>query len=175
MYNNFKIALFIMMFFAAVSASPAFAQKKDEDAAKKELRLKACGTEKVNYTEGTDKTQHPTPPAPADKAMIYVLRTSMLGYKINTKLAVDGKWMGMNRGKTYFFFPLEPGEHFFCSEAENQDYLALTVEAGKTYYLKQGIEMGLWKARTSLTVLDDKKGEEELKDLNLSVFTVKAK
>lgn len=173
MYKSIGLALSIFIFTALVCAGPAFAQK--DDAAKKELRLKACGTETVDYDEHTDKTQHPTPDAPPDKAMIYVMRTSMLGYKINSKLAVDGKWMGMNRGKTYFFFTLEPGEHFFCSEAENQDYLALTVEAGKTYYLKQGVEPGMWKARTDLRVMPDKEGKEKLKDLNLSVFEVKSK
>jgi hypothetical protein len=47
------------------------------------------------------------------------------------------------------------------------------VEPGKTYYLQQQVKMGTWKARTKLAVLDETKGKEELKDLNLSVFTVK--
>ena len=148
--------------------------KRDEaEKAKQELRLKACGTESVNYKASTDKKQHPAPEPPADKALIYVMRTTILGYKIHSKLAVDSKWMGVNRGKTYFFFTLDPGEHFFCSEAENQDYLALTVEAGKTYYLKQRVEPGLWKARTDLAVIDEEKAKKELPDLNLSVFELK--
>jgi hypothetical protein len=55
---------------------------------KNDLRLKACGTEKVNYSAKTDKKNHPTPNAPADKAMIYVLRPTIIGLKINSKLAV---------------------------------------------------------------------------------------
>lgn len=146
-----------------------------EKEKKIELRAKACGTESVNYKASTDKKQHPAPEAPVDKALIYVMRTTILGYKIHSKLAVDGKWMGVNRGKTYFFFTLDPGEHFFCSEAENQDYLALTVEAGKTYYLKQRVEPGIWKARTDLAVIDEEKAKKELPDVNLSVFTLKDK
>ena len=103
------------------------------------------------------------------------MRTTILGYKIHSKLAVDGKWMGVNRGATYFFFTLEPGEHYFCSEAENQDYLALRVEAGKTYYLKQRVQPGVWKARTDLAVIDEEKAKKELADLNLSVFELKSK
>lgn len=140
---------------------------------KKELRLKACGKEKVNYKAKTDKTQHPTPSAPEDKALVYVIRSSMLGYKIDSKIAVDGKWMGVNRGKTYFYFTLEPGERYFCSESENQDYLALKVEAGKTYFLQQQVEMGLWKARTNLVVLTEEQGKKKLEDVNLSVFEEK--
>lgn len=142
---------------------------------KKELRLKACGTENVNFSATTDKKNHPTPEAPSDKAMIYVLRPTIIGYKINSKLAVDGNWVGVNRGKTYFFFPVESGEHYFCSESENQDYLALTVEAGKTYFLQQKVEAGVWKARTNLVVMNDAEGRKKLESVNLSVFQKKPK
>lgn len=148
---------------------------QDTEEAKKEMKLRACGTNEVNYKADTDKKQHPTPDAPADKALIYVMRTTMLGYKIHSKLAVDGEWKGVNRGKTYFFFTLEPGEHYFCSESENQDYLKLDVEAGKTYYLQQQVEPGLWKARTNLVVMTEEKGKKKLEDVNLSVFEEKEK
>ena len=157
---------------SAQSQSSTAGSAKD---AKAELRAKACGSESVNFSAKTDKKQSPTPDVPADKALVYVMRTTMLGFKIHSKLAVDGKWMGVNRGKTYFYFTLDPGEHYFCSESENQDYLALTVEAGKTYYLQQKVEMGMWKARTNLALMDEAKAKKELPDLNLSVFELKAK
>ena len=140
------------------------------------LRVKACGTEKVDYDAETKKAQHAAPDgpeAPADKALIYVMRTTIIGYKIHSKLAVDGKWMGTNRGKTYFFFTVDPGEHHFCSESENQDAMTMYVEPGKTYYIQQQVKARMWKARTRLEVLNEAKGKEELQDLNLSVFTVK--
>ncbi len=158
--------MFVALFFTQVSG-------QDSKDAKKELRLKACGTKEVNYKADTDKEKHPTPEAPKDKALIYVMRTTMIGYKIHSKLAVDGEWMGVNRGKTYFYFTLAPGEHYFCSESENQDYLKLTVEAGKTYYLQQQVEPGLMKARTNLVVLSEEQGKKKLEDVNLSVFEVK--
>ena len=142
---------------------------------KKEEKLKACGTKDVNYNQKTDKKQHPTPDAPADKALIYVLRPTMIGFKIGSKLAVDGEWKGVNRGKTYFYFTVEPGERFFCSESENQDYLKMNVEAGRTYYLQQRVELGMWKARTSLAILNEVEGKEKLADVNLSTFEEKPK
>lgn len=175
----------LLLFFACASAlaSGAFAQgpksgeavRPQAEADKQALLAKACGTEAVDYDAETKKDQHPTPDAPADKALVYVMRTTIIGFKIHSKLAVDGKWMGTNRGKTYFFFTLDPGEHFVCSESENQDAIALTVEPGKTYYIQQQVKAGIWKARTKLAMLDEAKGKEELADLNLSVFTVKKK
>lgn len=161
------IFLFLLIF--TLSSVQVFAQDKEAE------KLKACGTEDVNYKATTDKKQHPTPEAPADKALIYVLRPTMIGLKIHSKLAVDGEWKGVNRGKTYFYFTVEPGERYFCSESENQDYLKLDVEAGKTYYLQQKVEMGLWKARTNLVVMTEEKGIDKLKDVHLSVFELKQK
>lgn len=177
--NSARAFLVCLMLFAAnVAGYSQQAETKPNDSApmdKKDLRLKACGTEIVNYSAKTDKTNHPTPDAPADKAMIYVLRPTIIGLKINSKLAADGTWMGVNRGKTYFYFPIEAGEHYFCSEMENQDYLALKVEAGKTYFLQQKVELGIWKARTNLVVMGDAEGKKKLEDGHLSVFERKTK
>ena len=62
--------------------------------------------------------------------------------------------------------------YFKCS---SQDYLKLNVEAGKTYYLQQKVEAGLWKARTNLVVMTEEKGKEKLKDVHLSTFEEKQK
>jgi hypothetical protein len=157
----------------SVSPLPQTARVLSEKEEKQELRARACGGGSAKFSAQTDKKQRPRPDAPEDKALIYVLRSTMIGYKIHSKLAVNGDWVGVNRGKTYFYFTLDPGEHFFCSESENQSYLALTVEAGKTYYLQQQVKPGVWKARTELVVMNEEEAKKKLADLNLSVFTRK--
>ncbi|HEX8087406.1 MAG TPA: DUF2846 domain-containing protein [Blastocatellia bacterium] len=137
------------------------------------MELKACGSRRAKYSAKTDKQQHPTPEPPPDKAIVYVIRPTLWGNKVQTKLAVDGQWMGVNRGNNYFFFTLDPGEHFFCSDLENRSLLTLTVEAGKTYYLQQKIRMGMWKARNQLAALDDKEGKKGLAECHLSIFEEK--
>lgn len=142
---------------------------------KKSLELRACGPKEkeINYVAGTDKSQHPTPDQPSDKALIYVLRPTMLGNKVQTKLAVDGEWKGVNRGNNYFYFTLEPGEHAFCSKAEDTSILTLMVEAGNTYFIQQHIEMGLLKARNSLELMKEDEGRAKLQKLHLATSTVK--
>jgi hypothetical protein len=146
---------------------------ESEKSKRKELELKACGPREVKYSARTDKKQHPVPEAPPDKALIFVIRPTMWGNKIQTKLAVDGQWMGVNRGNNYFFFTLDPGEHYFCSDSENRSLLTLNVEAGKTYYLQQKIKMGMWKARNKLVVLDEAEGKKGLEECHLSLFEEK--
>jgi hypothetical protein len=171
--NKLNIALALALMLAA----PAFSQKEDETqtASYKERELRACGTKdkEVNYDAATDKAQHPTGTQATDAALVYVIRSTMYGNKVQTKLAVDGEWKGVNRGNNYFFFPLEPGEHYFCSKAENRSILVLTVEAGKTYYLGQRIYMGFMKARNDLLVLDEAKAQKELAKAHPSTWKVK--
>ena len=97
----------------------------------------------------------------------------MFGNKVQTKLAADGQFKGVNRGNNYFFFTLDPGDHTFCSQAENKSTLSLTVEAGKTYYLQQQIKMGFMKARTKLVAISEAEGKEALGKCNPSSWEVK--
>jgi hypothetical protein len=152
-------------------------QKKGDadETADKQLDLNACGPreKEVMYVAGTDKSTHPTPEPPEGKAMIYVLRPTILGNKVQTKLAVDGEWKGVNRGNNYFFFPLDPGEHHVCSQSENHSIETITVEAGKTYYLQQHIHMGMVKARNSVEILSDVDGRKALAKCHPSTWTIK--
>jgi len=149
---------------------PAVAQASTAD-----LELKACGPKdkEAKYDVDTDKKSHPTPDPEAGQALVYVLRPTMMGNKIQTTLAVDGEWKGVNRGNNYFFFNLAPGEHHVCSKAENRSVFTLQVEAGKTYYLQQHIEMGLMKARNKIDAMSDEEGAKKLKDTNLSTWKSK--
>jgi len=137
-------------------------QTEADKAAQEAMEKKACESLDTHYKTDTDKTQHPTPDAPADKALIYVVRPTMGGNKVQTKLAADGQFKGINRGNNYFFFTLDPGQHYFCSQAENKSTLSLKVEAGKTYYLQQKIKMGFMKARNKLVVISEAEGKEAL-------------
>lgn len=171
-----RYSIAILMLVCAM-AIPAFCQKEQEAEPDSwpAREAKACGPKdkEVKYSADTDKSQHPTGTPAADTALIYVIRSTMFGNKVQTKLAVDGEWKGVNRGNNYFFFTVKPGEHYFCSQAENHSVLVLTVEAGKTYYLAQTIHMGAWKARTDLVAMGDDDGQKELAKAHPSTWTVK--
>ena len=164
---------------AAVDESKAEDFKDEEPATpaekmkSKELEKRACPSADLKYETKTDKSQHPTPEPSTGKALVYILRPTMFGNAIQTKLAVDAQWVGVNRGHNYFFLELEPGEHFFCSKAENRSVLGLTLEANKTYYLEQKVKMGLMKARNKLAMLKDEEGKKKLADCHLNTWQAK--
>ncbi|HEY2113927.1 MAG TPA: DUF2846 domain-containing protein [Candidatus Angelobacter sp.] len=167
----------IFCFFVCLSsvAQDKDKQEKDEPLTEteKQVEAKACPSTNNNMSAKTDKNSHPTPDAPADKALVYIVRPTMMGNKIQTKLAVDGNWVGVNRGDNYFYLTLEPGTHYFCSQAENRSALALKMEAGKTYYLQQKITMGIMKARNKLVEVDEAKGKEDVAKTHPSSYEVK--
>jgi hypothetical protein len=58
------------------------------------------------------------------------------------RFGVDGEWLGANGYRSYFFFPVEPGDHRLCTEIQSRFEGAVnssmastsfTAEAGKTY------------------------------------------
>jgi hypothetical protein len=153
----------------------AVAQDRGGDGQAHDVELKACGPreKEAKFDADTDKKNHPTPEPDAGSALVYVLRPTMMGNRIQTTLAVDGEWKGVNRGNNYFFFNLAPGEHYVCSKAENRSVLTLQVEAGRTYYLQQHIEMGFMKSRNKIDIMTEDEGKKKLKDVDLSTWQLK--
>jgi hypothetical protein len=156
----------VFLLGCAVGATLFGQTEKDPDSVSyRERELKACGAKEKNvkYVADTDKTKHPTGTTPADQSLIYVLRPSGWGNRAQTKLAVDGEWKGVNRANNYFFFTVQPGIHYFCSESVNRSIVVLTAEAGKTYYLEQQVHPGaMMKVRTQLGVMEETEGPKAL-------------
>ena len=179
-FFRFISVLLAVVVCAGIAAAWANDKPKQDDddgnmdkAQREAIEKKACPATNIKHKTRTNKKEHPTPSAPADKALIYVVRPTMMGNKIQTKLAVDGQWVGINRGNNYFFFTLDPGEHYLCSMAENRNVMAMKVEAGKTYYLQQKITMGFMKARTKLVTVDEEEGKKALAKTHPSDFEPK--
>src|SRR5262245_36379850 len=88
---------------AEEGAEPKEEEFKEEEAKtptdklkKDELEKRACPAVDVKFTADTDKTTHPVPAPENGKGLVYILRPTMYGNKIQTKLAVNGKWVGVN-------------------------------------------------------------------------------
>jgi len=163
------LAILTLTLAFAISQEPAAQQPAAQPAAES-----ACGPASEKLKNETDKSTHPEPSVPQDKALVYVVRPTMMGNKVQTKFAVDGKWVGVNRGNNYFFVFLDPGPHRFCSQAENSESAPLILETGKVYFFQQHVEMGFLKARTSLERIDEAHGREALKKCHLSMTEKKS-
>jgi hypothetical protein len=92
-----------------------------------------------------------TPPAgpPHDKALVYFMRPSGLGFAIHFQIYDRYDLIGLSQAKSYFAYPCDSGKHLFIGIAENKRAVEADLEAGKSYYIITGVHMGGWKARMS--------------------------
>jgi hypothetical protein len=118
-------------------------QKKAHEKTQAESARAAagCGPTEVHFDVKADKKQHPAPQPEADKALVYVFENDDAA---TTRVGLDGKWMGANRGQSYFFFSVDPGEHRLCTDWQSSfeklsrlgSAASFTTEIGKTYYFR---------------------------------------
>jgi hypothetical protein len=106
--------------------------------------LTGCATTQMIKPE-----QPPELAATSDSALLVIVRDTFLGGGIVFWNYLDGKFIGETMGKTYFITHVQPGEHYVVSATENTGVVHLDFQAGKHYFLRQGVTMGLWRARTS--------------------------
>jgi len=108
-------------------------------------------------------------PVPADKAAIYVYRNENFGGAIKMPVTLDGKDMGSTAAKTYLYSEVEPGSHVLVSKTENDSVLKVDTVAGRIYYVWQEVKMGLIAARSKLQLVDEKEGQDGVKESKLAV------
>jgi hypothetical protein len=149
-------------------------KQRSEDETRKRLEQLACGPSGVHFSHHSEKGPQVLPEQPPDKGLIYVLRTKGLeGATVQAKLAMDGKWLGVNGMANYFYVEVDPGPHYFCVKAglDKPGLLSLVIEKGKTYYLRQNLTMG----GTDLDLLDEEKGKQYVAKYYRSSFEEKHK
>lgn len=85
-----------------------------------------------------------------DKALVYFIRPSSLGFKVHAAVYDDEKFIGMVPFNQKLPYVAEPGEHLFMVVSEAADFIKADLLPGKTYYIKVIPRMGAWRARFSL-------------------------
>ncbi len=106
------------------------------------------------------------PPAPADKAVVYFVRLSSLGFAINFSYFDSTRLIAKCNGTNYVRYECQPGSHLFWARSENKDFVEAELAAGKIYFIEVQPQMGGIKAAVQLfpvTPENDKKMEKILK------------
>jgi hypothetical protein len=85
----------------------------------------------------------------SDAALLVIIRDTWFGGGIVFWNYLDGKFIGETMGNTYFVSKVQPGNHYIVSATENTGVAHLNFQAGKYYFLRQGVMIGNWRARTS--------------------------
>jgi hypothetical protein len=105
-------------------------------------------------------------PAPADKAVIYFVRPSSLGFAVNFSYFDSTRLIGKFSGPAYIRYTCDPGAHIFWARSENRDFVEADVEAGRVYFIEAIVKMGAVKAAVNLDPVnpeDEKRMKKILK------------
>lgn len=99
--------------------------------------------------------------APAkSKSSLYIFRNENYGGAVGMPISINGTDIGETAAKTFFRLDLEPGYYLVTSTSENKSELALTLTEGRNHFVWQEVRMGIWKARTALSQVDEKTGRD---------------
>jgi Protein of unknown function (DUF2846) len=106
--------------------------------------LSGCATTQMLKPE-----KPPELAAGPNSALLVIVRDAFMGGGIVFWNYLDGKFIGETMGKTYFVTQVPPGEHYVVATSENNGIAHLNFKSGKRYFLREGVAMGIWRARTS--------------------------
>ncbi|MFY9531897.1 MAG: hypothetical protein WAR24_23585 [Candidatus Acidiferrales bacterium] len=105
--------------------------------------------------------------------MVYVFEEEKRNTGINIgsvtiKVGLDGAWVGANHGKSYFFFPVDPGDHHLCTAWQSVlktlsqlgSAASLAAEAGMVYYFRTRVdEINEHRPAVKLEPVDSAEGQ----------------
>lgn len=108
------------------------------------VALSGCAT-----THMTKLDEAPALISDPNQATLVIIRETFFGGGIVFLNYLDGKLIGETLGQNYFVTLVTPGPHYVVIASENTCVAHFDFKAGKTYFLGQGVAMGIWRARTS--------------------------
>jgi hypothetical protein len=161
-----------------------------QDQAEAARAAAGCGPTEIEFDVKTDKNQHPLAQPEAGKALLFVFENErhdpnkfIIG-NATTRVGLDGKWVGANHGDSYFFFPVDPGEHRLCANWQSSlkrfsklgSAASFTAEAGKVYFFRVEVEERTeHPATVKLEPVDSADGQFQISSRGLSTSHQKTK
>jgi hypothetical protein len=106
------------------------------------------------------------PEVEPDKGLVIFYRmSSFKGGAIRFNLNHSEGSIGQLLSGTYLYKHFDPGEHTFWSQAISQDSITLKIEAGKKYYVRGDVMMGLFAGRPKFTQVSESDALTDLDNL----------
>jgi hypothetical protein len=128
------------------------------------LILSACGIHMVK--------QDIKPPlaVKSDKAVLVIMRTASFYGDTDIKNYLDGKYIGGNKDNCYFMTDVKPGVHYLTADGGNKDTVRMNFEAGRIYFLRQGVTPGVFRSFTQYFAMTLQDALREAQAIDFMVY-----
>ncbi|MEN7432100.1 DUF2846 domain-containing protein [Chromobacterium sp. TRC.1.1.SA] len=128
--------------------------------------LSACASTPMASKEADAAAKEFKTPA-ADAARVYIYRNENFGAAVKLPVAIDNAMAGDTVAHSYIMKDLPAGKHTITGKGENDSSVTLDTVAGKIYYVWQEVKMGLFAPRNQLQEVDEKTGQDGVKESSL--------
>lgn len=134
------------------------------------LLVTGCASVGMSPKEDSDKAKQFAQPS-ANNAGLYVYRNSFAGKALKKDIRVDGKCLGESASDVFFYTEVEGGKtHKISTESEFSDNdLMLATDAGKNYFVRQYMKVGLFVGGAGLEQVTEQQGKADIAPLGLAL------
>ncbi|UCG28294.1 MAG: hypothetical protein JSV24_02745 [Bacteroidales bacterium] len=94
------------------------------------------------------------PPPAEGKSVVYFARVSIYGKPMAFEFFDHDKYFGELKGKQYFRYECDPGEHLFWASTENKEFMTAELREGETYIVIVDVITGFWKPHVGLSPIN---------------------
>ena len=82
---------------------------------------------------------------------------------------MNNQSLGETAPMTYFYKEIEPGSHQISTESEfGYNHLTLETEAGRNYFVRQYIKMGVFVGGSNLEVVSEERAKKDILECQLA-------
>ena len=133
------------------------------------LAMTGCASVPMEGMEETLAAKKFNPPAEG-KSGLYIYRNSFFNTFLKRDVWVNGKCIGETAPDVFFYEVVEGDtEHKVSTESEfSPNDLLIKVKSGMNYFIRQYIKMGIFVGGAGLELIDEEKGKEEVRELDMA-------
>ena len=133
------------------------------------LVISGCASVDMASKAESEKAKEFNPPSQG-RAGVYIYRDSFVGKALKQDVWIDGKCVGESAPDVFFYTEVEGGKtHKVDTESEfSPNTLELMFEAGKNYFLRQFIKMGVFVGGAGLEQIAEDEGKTAVSKLDMA-------
>jgi hypothetical protein len=133
------------------------------------LLISGCASVDMASKAESAKTKEFNSPGQGN-AGVYVFRDGFLGKALKKNIWIDGKCLGESAPDVFFYTEVEGGKnHKVDTESEfSANSLELMFEAGKKYFIRQYIKMGVLVGGAGLEEVTEEQGKKAIAPLEMA-------
>lgn len=133
------------------------------------LLMTGCASVNMATKEDSTKAKQFGQPS-AGNAGLYIYRDSFGGKSLKKDVWVDGKCLGESANAVFFYTEV-PGGKLYKVDTESEfspNTIELMLEAGKNYFIRQFIKMGVFVGGAGLEEIPESQGKAEVAQLEMA-------